>query len=231
MCSLRSAAKTMILLAILLLATSSNIGAQPYPADGYVGVYFDRAGTVACGTAPIGPTTLHILATLAGATQDGITGAEFRLEVSNSSGYFLIYSAVPGSCDINCTDALDLTPCVGDIVGASLTFPQCQASDDAGPGRVYLGTITVVNVGGGPFTIDTKRRNPSSDPQFLCPLFFRCDEPQFTKVCMTWQEGDPALGGREPVAFRTVVNDPNCSGPPACVVGVESRTWSVVKHI
>ena len=230
--SLPSRARLVILLVLLLFAAPSTVGAQPSPANGYVGVYFDRAGTEPCGNVPpFGPSTLYVLATLQGATQDGITGAGFRLEISNSSGYFMTYTLAPGSCDFCIGNVLDSTPCVGDAAGIGLAYPQCQASDPiAGPGRVFLGTISVINIAGGPFTIETKRGNPSH-PQFLCPSFSLCDVPQFTQVCMTFQEGDPALGGREPVAFRTVVGDVNCSAPPSCIIDVEATAWSAVKGL
>jgi hypothetical protein len=233
MVSLRFSIRAMILLAILSIATPPTVHPQPYPAEGYVGVYFDRAGTQFCGSIPPAvQTTLYILATLNGATRDGITGVELRLEFSRTPGQFVIFTPVPCAC-ITLGNFVDSTACVSDAAGANFAFPFCQGADPiAGAGRVFLGWITILDFGpASPFTIETKRRNPSSDPEHLCPLFVLCDSPVFTEVCMTLQADDPRLGGLEPVAFRSVVNDPNCSGPPGCVVGVESQTWSAVKHL
>lgn len=231
MCSLRSSARFMTLIALLL--APSTAGAQPYPADGYVGVYFDRAGTQPCGSIPPSVlTTLYILATLNGATQFGITGVELRLEFSRTPGQFVLFTPVPCTC-VTIGNFIDSTACVSDAAGANFAFPICQSADPiAGAGRVFLGWITIFDFGpANPYTIETKRRNPSSDPEHLCPLFVLCDSPQFTEVCMTLQENDPRLGGLEPVAFRTVVNDPSCSNQPGCVVGVESQAWSAVKRL
>ena len=52
--------------------------------DGFVGVYSDTAGTLACASVPqYANTTLYVIAKPAGATSNGITGAEFCTEVTN----------------------------------------------------------------------------------------------------------------------------------------------------
>jgi len=144
--------------------------------DGYVGVFGDAAGTIHCmHAAPGVPTTLYVVAKTAGASTNGITGAEFRIQFVNPDGYFLGYTAPESSLTLGAP--LDST-------GFNISFRSCQAS--AG-GIVSLGTIMVFNAGsGGQTDIIVKRRNPPSNPTFPYALFTLCDVPVYTKSRMTF---------------------------------------------
>src|SRR5262245_42121887 len=86
--------------------------------NGYVGVFGDATGTIRCMQAPPGiPTTLYVVAKTAGATANGITGAEFRIEFQNPSGYYLTYSAPTGSTVLG--DPLSST-------GYNISFSSCH---------------------------------------------------------------------------------------------------------
>src|SRR5262245_24546564 len=64
--------------------------------DGYIGIYADAAGTLPCTTVPpLSGTTLYVIAKLEGASAGGISGAEFRIEVENPSGWQFSYTSPP----------------------------------------------------------------------------------------------------------------------------------------
>ena len=66
--------------------------------NGYVGIYADPSGSTACTNVPPGSgTVLYVLATVEGPTASGITGAEFRIEISNPAGWFFSYNAPTGA--------------------------------------------------------------------------------------------------------------------------------------
>jgi hypothetical protein len=156
-----------------LLAAGSPAFGQT--GDGFVGVFGDAAGTIQCAQAPpYVPTTLYVLAKTAGATSSGITGAEFRIEFSNPSGYFLSYTA-PNEAAVT----------VGDPLGAgfNISFAACQVPV---AGIVSLGTISVFNIGTGSGTdIIVKRRSAPTNPNYPCALLVHCDAPVYSKTCNT----------------------------------------------
>lgn len=77
---------------VALLCTSSPLFGLT--GDGYIGVFGDAAGTILCMQALPGvPTTSYVVGKTAGETAGGITGAEFRVEVANPSGYRFNYTA------------------------------------------------------------------------------------------------------------------------------------------
>ena len=177
--------------------------------NGTIGVYADPAGTMPCLDVPRGEgREFHILATLAGAGAGGLAGAEFRIEVSNPSGYSFTY-APPPAATIVLGNPLDLTPeDPFDNKGANVAFPFCQWQ-----GPVSLGTLLVVNLQGGPTQILVKRKSIPSNPSFNCAHFNQCDIPSFTKVCYTQCAIDD---NGEPITFRTTLNDSSCTGMQPC---------------
>jgi hypothetical protein len=81
----------------LLIALTRAIGVAN-AQDGFVGIYADAQGTVACTTVPQwSGTTVFVVANLEGATASGITAAEFRIEVSNPSGWYFTYDPPTGT--------------------------------------------------------------------------------------------------------------------------------------
>ena len=221
---------TLVASAVLIACLASAAGAQRGPSNGFIGVYSDPAGTICCfNAAPGGQTTLYLIAVTNGATGSGITGAEFRVEVSAPAGYFFGYTAPAGTTTLG--DPMDTTPGVADAKGLNVAYPSCRPVSNQMPGdHVDLGTVVVVNFGGGPTDLLVKRKYPGSSPIFLCPLFTLCDAPAYTPVCATLQEGDPALLGQEPVLFTAMMNK-NCSGVTCGFVPVAPATWSSIKEM
>src|SRR5262245_33733421 len=177
--------------------------------NGIVGVYADPNATQRCASIPTGSfATLHVVATLGGDTSAGLTGAEFRIEVSNPTGWFFSYAPPPGS-NLQIGTVFDLTPGdPNDFVGLNIAFPMCQTAP-----HVDLGTILAFNQGGGPTNLVVKRKNPSSNPRSTCPLFTQCDSPRFTITCMGTCATD-RFG--EDIASTMALNDSSCTDSVTC---------------
>lgn len=178
-------------------------------AEGTIGVYADAAATQRCVTiSPGTATTLYVVATLGGQSAAGVTGAEFRLEVSNPDGY--LFQFTPVNVPIVIGNPLDLTPNDPfDQTGVNIAFPVCKT----GP-LVQFGTLAVFNLSGGPCRIDVKRKNIPPNPDWAIPLFTICDAPLYSKVPMSTC-GYDALG--QSIASSTYLNDPACAAAPACI--------------
>lgn len=159
--------------AVCVLLTPLALRAQA--GNGYVGVFGDAAGTIRCMQAPPGvPVTLYVVAKTEGVSADGISGAEFRIEFVNPSGYLWNYTAPESSLVLG--DPLG-------SVGSNISFPSCRPPVS---GTVSLGTITVFNTGSGsPTDIIVKRRNPPSNSDYQCALMVQCDTPVYSKACNT----------------------------------------------
>jgi len=224
--------KHMTLLATAALATcvASTAFAQ-YPTNGSIGVYADAAGTQCCITANPGPpATLHVIAKLENATAGGITGAEFRIRVNPAPGatWFLIWNINPAAGQTSIGNPIDPTPDdLTDAQGINLAFPSCQP-DPASLGAISLGTITAINSGGAPLTLEVRQKTPPANPNILAPLLVLCDAPVFTTVPITIQQNEN--NGNEPIAFVAKVNG-TCTPADCGVVAVEENTWSGVKGL
>jgi hypothetical protein len=219
---------SQILAGALVLALASTAFAQPYPNNGYVGVYADAAGTQCCITVPqFASTTVHVIAKLGGATSSGVTGVEFRLEFSAAAGYFLTFNPGAGA-SVVLGNPIDDNPAANDQgKGLNIAWPSC-VPDPIGP-QFSVGTITVFNVSGGPCEIKTKRHEAASSPEHRCPLFILCDAPVYTKADMTITEEQN--GGIEPIAFVSQMNVAGCAPTNCGPVAVEPATWSTVKDL
>jgi hypothetical protein len=116
-----------ILLAASIIASHLLATNAAHSDDGFVGIYADAQGTP-CTMVPQGSgTTLYVLAKVAGATASGITGAEFRIEVSNPAGWFLSYSP-PTSGTTVLGQVLDLEPGnPDDGSGVNIAFSNCNS--------------------------------------------------------------------------------------------------------
>lgn len=228
--------KKLLTFAIALIGLASAAVAQPYPSNGYVGVYSDANASSCCTTVPaFVPTTLHVIATLAGGTSTGITGAEFRIEFSNMGGGPIVSWTANPAAILAVGDPIDLTPgeadpnSATDDRGVNVAFAGCQPQLNPPPGsRVVLGTVSIIALSNPVPTSDVviKRREPPSNATFQCPLFTLCDDPIFTKVCMTVTQD---VLGSEPIAFRSKVN--GCPSADCGAVAVAEKTWSGVKSL
>ena len=166
------------LLIILHFSISLVAGAAAaQPTNGYVGIYSDSAGTQPCATvAPMSGGLLYVIATLEGNSASGITGAEFRIEVSDPDGWWMVY--LPIDADVLFGDPLD----TGDGAGVSFAFNTCQTPN--AEGKLLLATIGVINFSGAPTTLFVKRHSNPTNSSFFCPLFTLCDSI-FSKQCMS----------------------------------------------
>jgi len=150
---------------------------------------------------------LYVIATPPTAELAGFHAAEFRIEVMNPSGYFFVFTPTPDALVLG--NPLDLTPeDSSDPAGIQMVINTCQTAD-----RVRLGTITVVNVVGGPTELWVMRHSRPPNPVMgNCPLFTDCDPPYYTIRCMRPCDVD-ATGSA--IAGRGFLNTAECA-PAAC---------------
>ncbi len=223
---------TLIATAALVAGLVSASSAQ-YPHNGYIGIYGDAAGTQCCITAPaFTPTTAYVMSTLADSTANGVTGAEFRIMVNPApTGSYLVSWTADTNLAVALGSPIDDTPLdPNDPKGCNLAYATCQPST---PGaRITWGTLSFINLVSPPgtapaLTLTVRQKTPPSNSAHKCPAFVLCDFPVYTLVNMTLTQD--ALGGEEPVAFTSYVNQPGCSacGP----VAVTPQTWSGVKEL
>lgn len=212
------------------LATPALAQSQ-YPNNGYIGVFGDPAGTNCCVTMPPNAaTTLHVLAVTGGESSGGITGAEFRVEISPPApGAFLIWTSSPNS-NLTIGNPIDNSSSTPDNSGVNIAFPSCQKQAGAAGDHIALGTITAFGVT-GEHELLVKMHNNPSNPNMRAPLVVLCDAPNYTSVALTLLDGDPKLGGLSPVSFRTPINSASCSGASCGAVAVQERSWSTLKAL
>lgn len=212
-----------------LLVVASILSAEyAIAGNGYVGIYSDPQGQSPCASVPPGSgVQLYVIANLEGPTESGIAGAEFRIEVTNPTGWFLSFTP-SGSGTTALGQALDTNPAsANDGSGVNIAFPTCQTGSN---GRVSLGTIAIYNMYGAPTQLMVKRHSSPSNGSFICPLFVRCDEPVYSKVCMTAGNDSSCTLGKvavvatsDPSYFTTGLNglasvDPADQGEPRPVL-------------
>ena len=200
-----------------------------YPVNGTIGIYADAAGTQCCITAT-GPTTVHVIARLVNATAGGITGAEFRIRVNPAplGTWFLIWNVNPAAAGTSIGNPMDETPDdLTDPKGVNIAFPTCQP-DPVSLGVVSLGTITAINAGGAPLTLEVRQKTPPANPSIPAPLLVLCDAPVFTTVPITILQDQN--NGNEPIAFVAKING-TCVPSSCGVVAVEETTWSTMKEL
>jgi hypothetical protein len=208
-------------------------------SDGTIGTYTDAAASSCCFTAAGAPVTIHILATLAGASSGGggvmggITGAEFRVEIPAINSFsFVIWAASPAANTVLGSPLPPGTPPAADLnadYGVTMAFPGCQPMGGGMVGdHVSLGTVTLIGGAGVETPIYLKRRRPPSNQQLRdCPLLVLCDSPNFTTVCVGSMAGGQVP---EPIHFAGQVNG-TCSPATCGVVAVEPTHWSAVKSL
>jgi hypothetical protein len=214
--------RSLLVLGIVLL-TSSVASAQN---NGYIGVFSDPSGSTCCIDATGGVTTLHVLFVTAGATSAGITGAEFRIDVTPpDASAFYIWSSSPAASVTLGDPVNNVTP-----NSLNMAFAECQSITGFAGDHIPLGTITVINVTQETELAVKAHLNPTNS-NFACALVNLCDGPAFSQVCLTLQEGDEQLGGQEPVGFRSYLNSPTCEGASCGIVAVESASWTGVKSL
>ena len=124
--------------ALLAVFASSSVAQTD---DGYIGIYNDSLGTVPCASVPpMTGTTLYVIAKTSGMTANGITGVEFRIEVTDPSGWSFTYTAPSGATGPG--NPLDTSSSPDDESGVNLAFSSCVLPQN---GKIPLGTINVFN--------------------------------------------------------------------------------------
>jgi hypothetical protein len=167
-------------------------------SNGFVGIYADPLGTLPCATVPpYTSTTLYVIGNLAGNSAAGITGVEFRVEVTNPSGWIISYNAPPAA-NVSIGSPID----TGSGAGANLAFPSCQQGTN---GKVPLGTILVFNQTGNPSQLLVKRHSTPANQAFQCPLFALCD---FSLTCMSPSSAPPCSLSTAKATTASVAEDP-----------------------
>lgn len=161
---------------VAMLVSGAEVGRT---AEGYVGIYGDSAGTTPCVTVPqTTVATLYVLATTAGQSAAGVTGAELRIEATNPDGWLFMFDS---SAPTVVGNLVDVYPDSADNSGVNIAFDTCQAPDENG--KVLLGTILVYNMSGDATDLLVRRHSNPSNPFYSCPLLTLCDST-FAKVCM-----------------------------------------------
>lgn len=191
------AMRRRLLIALLLLALL--VATRQASAQDCIGIYQDVEATVPCANLPSGQmTTLYIVAALQGANAAGISGAEFRIEVSNPTGYVFAFSASAWASAFG--NPMDLTPAdPDDNAGTTMGFG-CRAPSASG--KLVLGTVHVFNVSGAATALSVKRRSRPTHPGFPCPFVVRCDSA-LSKMCAA-----PGLGSCDLQKPTTQADDP-----------------------
>jgi hypothetical protein len=188
----------------LVCATPAN--ELPTPGgDGTIGVYFDAAGTRCQGTIQPGtPGTVYILVRTAGATADGIAGAEFK------------FTGLPHSWRVFPVANPELLA-MGDPFGVGVVAGlPCQSPQ---AGLVLLYTVEVVADAEEPdVQLSIDAREPPLNRAFACPLLVACDEPAFTKQCVGAQS-------------CSVNSTASVARPCATPTSVSPKTWTGVKEL
>jgi hypothetical protein len=158
-------------------------------ANGYIGLFSDPEGTQPCtNVPPFTAAALYVVAVTEGASRAGITGAEFRIEVSNPSGWLIAYSA-PASATAVMGNPIDTNPDPNAGGGTRIAFPECQVPVAA---KVSLGTIAVYNRSGTATDLVVLRHSTPSISNSECPLLIACDAPVFSKFCVDLPATAPA---------------------------------------
>lgn len=198
---------------LTILDDDSPPGSCGGPGAGFMGVYGDPEGTEPCIIVPrFSARSLYLWATLAGASAGGMTGVEFRIIMTSPAGYFvgsytppLSTSTAgsplnpmpdpvpdpgfpdggppppPGVDPVILGSPIDTTSTIDDPAGMNLAFPQCQVPSAE---RVFLGSISLFNLNGGPTDLIVTRKSPPSNPGVPCALFTLCDAPEFSLAPM-----------------------------------------------
>ena len=201
--------------------------ADELPANGYIGVFGDAAGTNCCVSLnSAGNGKLHVVMVTGGASSEGISGAEFKISIEPPA---------PGA-SFNWKPSNTVSASTGNPVdngnggGAFITMKTCQTETGLAGDKVTLGELQVNGLT-GEHQIIVRRADAPVNAAFTCPSVLLCDAPAYTQVCLTLKEGDSALNGEQAAAFVTAINSPNCAGASCGFVATEEKTWSTVKSL
>jgi hypothetical protein len=171
-------------------------------SSGVLGIYFDDRASKCSDTFSVGQSrTIWVMFLPEGDTRGGITISEFRVVANGASGYsFSAPTLLSGSILLGSVFE-------GGVMAAS---PNCESRQP-----LPVLKFTVLNLGGGrDATLEIAERIPPSNRDFPCPLVTLCDNPIFTKICIT--------------PDRAVLNP---SGSLRCGIASEQSDWGRVKEL
>jgi hypothetical protein len=213
-----------VAIATLVLAAS-----PVFAANGNIGLFFDQGAAlcqtdVQCG----GSTDMWVYGLLQGASQFGITGAEYAVGVSTGGAGWAFIEAMAAPTVIG----LGAFPPNG---GLNMAWPECQLGDGT---KVLLETVHIINVSdctGDEVILTVTKKFNASNQFFQCPLFTLCDAPVYTKVCLgsnltVCQNPEPPfpLNSTCSTSGEAFLNP----GPTRnCTVAVQTTSWSAVKGL
>jgi hypothetical protein len=235
-------AKRILSAMTLLLAAAPAVA-----ANGALFFSFDTYNALICAEVPCHCTNrMFVWAVLQGASQTGITGAEYRIETGPNNlpdpGWLFVETFEPGLTVLG-TGALN--PPDGDHRGVTLAWPSCQSGDGI---KVLIETVDIFNADCAEGTLQLRgaRRDPATNPFFQCPLFVLCDAPTYTKVCLGFnitqcQNPEPpfpmnATCSTSGIAYLNPQSPYFVCGesppdPSDCKVAATPESWSRVKAL
>jgi len=219
-------------LATLVLTTGSS-----WAANGNIGLFFDENAALCQAAVPCGqPVRMYVYALLQGATQTGITGAEYKIRVGADNnadpGYLFNETFDPAATVLGAgaLNPVDPTP-----RGVNVAWATCQLGDGT---KVLIETVDILNLdclNTSELKLQVVKHDAASNQFFQCPVFTMCDAPVYTKVC---------LGSNQTVCRNPeppFANNATCSSSgeafanPApgrnCTVAVSPTTWSTMKSL
>jgi hypothetical protein len=196
---------TFVVAGLLALSVSAQAD------DGSIAVYLDDAGTQCEGFIVSGTTIGSVWMNLAGATAGGISGVEFRIDNSNASAYGVSFVPDPAA-NISLGNPL--------LTGVNVAWPACQAGT---AGRVKIGQLIITeNTVAADVSLTVRQHFTPSNEFYPCPLAVLCDDPLYTKVCLTPFNSD---------LWRATMNPSEGVSGVCLPVAVEQTTWTQVKSL
>lgn len=140
--------------------------ASPASSTGYIGVYADSLGWQCNFGTQDGVIDFYII----GSAPGGIQGAELRVTGLPAGSVVLSKALHPNAIEIG--DALGL--------GVDIAFPSCDTDD-----IVILYHYSVLLSAPPPIRLKVEAHYTPSNPNFECPHTVMCDDPVFTKNCVS----------------------------------------------
>jgi hypothetical protein len=219
----RRAPLWITLLAVLFLAPAALAW------NGQLTVSFDTNAYSSCAFAtcqnPV--VRFYVCALLVGASQTGITGAEYKLQFGPGGplpGWMIQESPDPYATAIGA--ALDVS---GLSSGIDIAWPSCQGNE---AGVVVVETFTAYYLDCASvqhYPLQIVKHDRPSNQYFQCPLLVLCDAPVYTKVCVgtvrVCQNPEP------PFANNAMCSTGGRAWINYCPVAVLPTSWSAVKSI
>ena len=204
---------------LLHLAAACCLVAVASADEPSIGVYVDSTGTTCTGNTAAGVLVGSVWANLDGAAGNGITGAEFRIDLSDRGAYTVVWSPDP-----NAVAVLGHPSGTGPFNqgGVNIAYDACQMGL-----RVKLVSFMAVeNTPSSDEWLSVHQHFAPKNPNFTCPLVNLCDEPAYTKICAGRTDGAPLDR-----YWRSVIN-PSVGVSSDCnPVAVSPTSWSTIKNL